>query len=387
MKVFSIWDTKLSSETILEEGLILSGLELISSVRRLYVDSGPVGEWVLASSTRPASDRVGRFEKSKILRVCSFFKFKIRNIYLIIRNRPDLILCHFGQTGARYVRLANFLNIPLVSIFYGHDISAALKSKRWRRKYKAFIKFSNHSIVMCQEAKDRLQSFGCDASDITIWNLPVSFVGIKPKNRSAFSISNPLKVVTAGRFVEKKGYSSLFSLLRLAMDEGITLNLTAFGYGNGVETLKNEAELKGISNQIDWKIGLTGDQFRSEFGAALVDANYFLFGGETAENGDDEGGIPLSIVLAQASNTPLISSRFTGFEVSAIDGFSAFVCGIPFDLSALKIINSTKGQQELLSNIAMNGSNIARSEFDLTSQIEKLRKILEKVITLKTSYK
>ena len=80
MKVFSIWDTKLSSETILEENLILSGSELISSVRRLYVDSGPVGEWVLASSTRPASDRVGRFEKSKILRVCSFFKFKIRNI-------------------------------------------------------------------------------------------------------------------------------------------------------------------------------------------------------------------------------------------------------------------------------------------------------------------
>ena len=379
MRILSVWDRHFSSEKIIESGLRDRGHQVYSVARRLVMDEVSLDPWVSSQKTESLDDQDGTKIYEKFLRLISllrFLGFVRKRIRLI---KPEILICHFGQTGSRFIRMANRLQIPIVILFYGHDISAALTSKRWVRKYAKFSKYPCTLIVMCEEAATRLHEFGCQPEKIKCWNLPINLEAF-PFGERTPPIGR-VKALTCARFVEKKGYPTLLSAMSILREEGIEVELHALGYGGNFEMLVQLSKKLKIDDLIVWHRDYTGDRSRVKYLELLRNSDVFLIAAERAMNGDDEGGPPLSVISAQATGIPIISTKFTGFEITIEDGKTGFLCSPPVDISmASQVKNFIKNPQPFFA-VGVAGAARARQEFDFARQSDKLVKLLHGALT------
>jgi len=380
LKVLSIWDRHHASASAIEQGLINQGAKLESVVRSLVVDVESLEPWVTYLRSDPLEMRNRSTLMEKLLRVLSHQRFKLLVRARIRNQRPDVILVHFGQTGARFIRMAARKKIPIVIGFYGHDVSAALQSRRWLWNYRKFVKFNCTLIAMCEEARQRLISIGCTANQIEIWNIPINF-NQYPLTKRQYSGGN-VTAITCARFIEKKGYPRLFSAMSELKNQGILLNLEAIGYAGNLTVLKTAAEGYGVAEQIVWHCDLTGVAFHEIYSQLLAKSDLFLLAAMPAENGDDEGGAPLSVITAQATGIPIITTQFTGFETTLIQGETGFLCKEPVINSIVEYVKDYIGKAPYFHKIGIEGSKKARSEFDFVRQSEKLYAILQDTQTV-----
>jgi colanic acid/amylovoran biosynthesis glycosyltransferase len=370
--LISVWDTEGPNSFLLEEGLISSGWEVKSYVRRLVRSAFNVSyrKFIYQSELRDL-DQESRWGIKKILTGVLFRLW----LFVIFRKSQDYtVLFHFGQTGAKYINLVPGDHSVYIG-FYGHDISVGLKKRRWRRKYKKLLKPNVIALVMCNEAKNRLVDFGWHPERIKVWNLPVNFGGLQPIRRSRTAQSS-LRIVTSARFVDKKGYPTLFHTLRKFRELGFDFKLTIFGYGEGKKVIEALAIDNGIFEQIDWKTDLTGNEFIIAYNKALVESDIFVLLARTAENGDDEGGPPLSVIQAQYSGIPVVVTKYAGWEITIEDQVSGILVHDDIVNSTLEVLQRAVFDYEKLAAIGFEGSRRAGSEFDREKQISVLGRIL-----------
>ena len=377
MRVLSIWDTKTTSARILEESLRGIGHEILSVVRDLIIDDIQPDQNVKFQQSHNTFNQEKGILYLRLSRAISLILFH-RFVHLRIREfRPEIIFCHFGQTGSRFIKKAKRLGIPIVIIFYGHDISAALKTNRWRRKYRKFVNYPCTLLVMCKEAGRRLEAIGCSSDKIKQWNLPIDLDNYpyKPKFRS----SDLVKVLTCARFVEKKGYPTLLNALQKLNIDGRPVELHALGYGDGIEDLQDLARELEITDIVYWHRDYTGQRFQEKYLELLRESDLFILVPEMAENGDDEGGPPLSLIIAQATGIPIISTRFAGYEITLIDGVTGLICETPVELSIVNYVESYLQDNNRYFQIGKLGAECARKEFDYETQANKLDIILTEI--------
>lgn len=381
MKILSIWDEHYESEKILESGLRTEGHTVYSVVRKLVEDQPILDPWVKYQKKVTLIEN----DKSNFLRtVMKFFSLMYFIKFTrseIKRIKPDILVCHFGQTGSRFVRMADRMGIPIAVLFYGYDISAALNSKRWLRKYKKFARYPCTLIVMCEEARARLVGLGCQPLKIKCWNLPIYLDKFPYETR--FRSGLRIKAITCARFVEKKGYPILLNTIARLREEKIEVELNALGYGGDFQLLVDLSKKLGISDLVFWHRDYTGDAFRKKYLELLQSSDVFVMVSEKAKNGDDEGGPPLSVISAQATGIPIISTRFTGYEITIEQGKTGFLCDLPIEDSLVKYIEEFAQNPEPFFKVGAAGASRARQEFDHDTQCGKLVELLTECLPQK----
>ena len=165
-------------------------------------------------------------------------------------------------------------------------------------------------------------------------------------------------------------------------EEGIDVELHALGYGGNFEMLAELSKKLKIDDLVVWHRNYTGDHFRVKYLELLKNSDVFLMAAERAMNGDDEGGPPLSAISAQATGIPIISTKFTGFEITIEDGKTGFLCSRPIDISIALHIKSFIQNPQPYFEVGVAGANRARQEFDYNTQSNKLVDLLQRAITL-----
>jgi glycosyltransferase involved in cell wall biosynthesis len=378
MKIISIWDSRFASEYNFEFKLVELNHSLVTFAQSYEkFDNEPLLLQNWMHSIEPPNYLRKFFSSPN--KISSYVLG--RNYYRAIKrhvkkNKPDVIICNFGQIGIEFVKFCKRNQIPLIVLFYGHDISAAIKSKRWQRKYRIYRDMPGTLIVLCEEARRRLVNLGCEPDDIEIWNLPIVFDFPEATNIK----SNRIRLITAGRFIEKKGYPILFEALNKLKKKDIKFEIEIFGYGSNlseIQALSNRYDLEG---NIIWRVGLGGSAFKVEFYKALDDSDIFLLCAVPAANGDDEGGPSLSLVMAQAKGIPVITTNFPGHEISVLHGVSGFICEGDISEEMANYISSYADSYAEYRKIGKAGAINARNEFDFANQVEKFEKILETTI-------
>lgn len=74
------------------------------------------------------------FRKANQLSLSFTGKYLSQNMKKVIKNHNAKVLhSHFGYEGFKYLRLKKSLNLPMVTTFYGFDISMPLRSPSWRK--------------------------------------------------------------------------------------------------------------------------------------------------------------------------------------------------------------------------------------------------------------
>jgi len=321
-------------------------------------------------------DRVDRFVAEKLTknfyegRLTLFYERHLRELGI------DIIHAHFAMTGSRLERVKKDLGLPLVTTFYGVDASECLKSPYWFPKIKRLFEYGDHFVVLSDKIKERFVKNGCDPDKITVWNCLVDFKYPAAPREYA---GGDIKLITAARFVEKKGYPFLVQVVKRLADKGLPVKLTAIGYGKDKNKIKALIRRLGLEDRIALIDARGIRNFNDFYNNLLKEHHIFVLTSTTSREGDDEGGPALSLITAQAAGLPVICTPFVGSERSVIDQETGVISDEDIDGFSEKLF-FLAGHSELWDKFGTKGSVLVREEFSKSTQTEKVVTLYREIL-------
>lgn len=225
------------------------------------------------------------------------------------KDGVNVIHAHFGRAGYHSLPVARRADLPLVTSFYGYDVSQYGQIPKWRRNYLKL--FSDGDLFLClgPDMQRSLIRLGCPEEKTRVHHLgvDVSHIEYRPRHWDG---SEPLRVLIAGAFRPKKGIPLALRALARVRDS-LDLRITLVGDSVGTpDSLPEKArilqtiETLGLSSYTD----LTGFK---PYHQLLDDAyahHIFMAPSMTAEDGDMEG-TPMALVDMVATGIPIVSTR------------------------------------------------------------------------------
>ncbi|MGI8588345.1 MAG: glycosyltransferase [Chloroflexia bacterium] len=234
------------------------------------------------------------------------------------RSRYDLLHAHFGPTANSFRFARALLKAPLVVSFHGYDFSA------WPRAegagvYARLFGTADAVTVNSEHTRARLAELGCPPGKLH--KLPVGVdLEAFPFRERAPEPGEPVRVLTVGRLVEKKGLE--YSILAVAAirQTQSALHYDIVGDGPLRPQLEKLVRELGLQDVVTLHGALDGDTVRR----MMANAQIFVLASVTAADGDEEGQ-GLVLQEAQASGLPVLATEHDGFAESIIPGRSGFL--------------------------------------------------------------
>lgn len=149
-----------------------------------------------------------------------------------------------------------------------------------------------------------------------------------PSPRNGADPADPVRFVTIGRAVEKKGFDDLLAALAL-LPAGMHWRLRHIGGGEMLKALKAQAQALGLSERIVW----AGPKAQGDVIAALREADLFVLPSKQAGDGDRDG-LPNVVMEAASQALPIVATDFAGIPEFVRDGVEGLLVA-PGDIAAL----------------------------------------------------
>jgi colanic acid/amylovoran biosynthesis glycosyltransferase len=225
------------------------------------------------------------------------------------RNHVSLLHSHFGHIG--WANLAAAQGIRHLTTFYGLDVNFLPKQDpRWLKRYRAL--FVGVDRILCEgpHMASCIASLGCPKTKISVHHLGVAVDEIPFAPRS-WSPGEPLRVLLAASFREKKGLTYALEALGVLLHD-IPLEITIVGdAGREARSKIEKAKILSVIDRLGLapRIRLCGFQPHQFFFQEAYRHHLFLSPSVTAQDGDTEGGAPVSLIEMMASGMPVVATR------------------------------------------------------------------------------
>lgn len=138
----------------------------------------------------------------------------------------------------------------------------------------------------------------------------------------------PVRFLTIGRAVEKKGFDDLLAALA-RLPSGLHWQLIHIGGGERLKALAEQAERLGLTRRITW----LGPKAQREVIVALRAADLFVLPSRQAGDGDRDG-LPNVVMEAASQALPIVATDFAGIPEFVRDGVEGLLV-TPRDVDAL----------------------------------------------------
>ncbi len=298
----------------------------------------------------------------------------IRNLFFwavrTVNEKPfDAIYCHFGPVGQLAVMLRDVgaISGPVATVFHGVDVSAYVRNKP--DVYRFLFSTGDLFLPISARWRRRLVDLGCPPGKIEIHHMGVALETIPFRVRHTDGMGTPLRILSVGRMVEKKGLIFGLQAVAQVIRCGIPVQYTIIGDGPLRHHLEQLADTLGISSSVDFR----GWQDRIAVANAM-ETNDILLAPSVATADGDEEGIPVTIMEAMATGTIVVASRHSGIPELVEDDYSGILTteGSVGELaSALKRLTESRGDWPA---IRCN----ARARISENFDVAKLNVVLEK---------
>jgi glycosyltransferase involved in cell wall biosynthesis len=140
--------------------------------------------------------------------------------------------------------------------------------------------------------------------------------------------ADPVRFVTIGRAVAKKGFEDLLEALA-KLPSTLNWRLTHIGGGEKLQALQAQAEELGLYDRIIW----AGPKAQDDVVAALRAADLFVLPSKKAGDGDRDG-LPNVVMEAASQGLPIVATDFAGIPEFVRDGIEGLLVP-PGDVAAL----------------------------------------------------
>ncbi|MDP2652917.1 MAG: glycosyltransferase [Candidatus Omnitrophota bacterium] len=227
------------------------------------------------------------------------------------------IHAHFGPNGYFSLALRRALKIPLVTSFYGYDVTKLSREEEWRTKYRELFCEGDCFLVEGPVMRFRLAELGCPPEKIRIQRIGVPVAKMAPPVRS--KTRDKTVIVFCGRFVEKKGLKYALRALAEVKRTKDRFEFRVIGDGPEKQKVSELIGRLGLNGHVKLLGFLNYDRYLDELGRA----DMLLQPSVTAADGDTEGGAPTVILEAQALGVPVISTTHADIPSVVVPGKSA----------------------------------------------------------------
>ena len=177
---------------------------------------------------------------------------------------------------------------------------------------------------------------------------------------------DPVRLLSVGRAVAKKGYDDLLASLA-QLPPGLHWRFIHVGGGPLLDRLKRQAGRLGIADRIDWR----GAQAQETVLAAYRAADLFVLASRVAKDGDRDG-LPNVLVEAQSQGVACLATSLPGIAELIGDGVTGALVpqGDPRRL-AEALVRLIRAPAER-ARLGSAGETLVRARFTLESGIERL---------------
>lgn len=244
-------------------------------------------------SALPKLMRILREDRRLLRRIFNFRRHGLRVLSLrllfwvepFIGKQFDLVHCHFGTVANSFLVIREILGLrqKLVTTFYGYDASLVFREEPLDF-YDGLRRQCSLFLVMSHDMKNRLVEHGFDRDRIRV--LPVSIdVESYPYKERQLHDGEPVRIMSVGRFVEKKGFDDLLRALALIKKRTRRpFRCSIVGNGPLREDLRSLTESLGVQDVVEYKGYMSIEDVISSF----MDTHVFVQPSKTALNGDME---------------------------------------------------------------------------------------------------
>ncbi|MCC5940943.1 MAG: glycosyltransferase [Balneolaceae bacterium] len=286
--------------------------------------------------------------------------------------KPDVIHGHFGYDGYKILSIACDEKIPLVVSFYGSDVSRLPNEFGWKSRYRKLAQYGSHFIAASEFMKKQLMDLGFPSEKISVIYFGLDLDELRFKNKSF----PDLRILMAGRLVEKKGFEYALQAISILKSRGFELPVTIFGDGPLLIVLKDIAAESGIENQIQFK----GFQPVSEIIKAHDSHSIFLAPSVTASDGDMEG-LPNTILEAMAKGTPVVSTKHAAIPEAVVHQKSGFLVEERDSEAIADCIEEIIQNKLSLIDIAENARQVIEKTFSIDHMAERVEEVYDLAVS------
>jgi glycosyltransferase involved in cell wall biosynthesis len=210
----------------------------------------------------------------------------------------------------------------------------------------------------------RLVYHGLDLTSFAVSGQPLS-------RRDGTNPAEPVRLLSVGRAVEKKGLDLLLDALASCPPE-LNWTLTHIGGGELLKSLQARAERLGIADRVSWR----GAEAQSAVLEAYRSADVFVLPCRTARNGDRDG-LPNVLMEALSQRLVCLSTRVGGVPELIRNGETGLLVA-PEDSAALAaaLVRLIR-DPDLRQRLAIAGERHVRATFDMRAGMARLVALFE----------
>ena len=219
----------------------------------------------------------------------------------------DAIIAHFGTVGleCQALREMGALKGPLITVFHGYDMSLYLREKGFD-VYDELLKNGELFLPISGFWKRRLLRMGAEEERTIVHHMGIDPARFTYEPRTP-SDDGEVRILSIGRFVEKKGFADGIKAFALIAEEFPKARYTIVGDGDLRPELEALIEELGVAEGVE----LTGWADREEVLQALQEHHILMVPSLTAADGDMEG-IPVVLMEGMATGIAVVSTRHSG---------------------------------------------------------------------------
>ncbi|MDS9470087.1 glycosyltransferase family 4 protein [Paracoccus sp. MBLB3053] len=279
---------------------------------------------------------------------------------------PVWLHAHFAHTPASVTRYAAcLLALPFTISAHAKDIWT---SPDWELAEK--LQDADWAVTCTAVGRKRLLDLAPAATvhlsyhglDLDRFPAPV---GSRPA-RDGAQAEGPVRLLTVGRAVPKKGFDVLLEALA-RLPATLNWRLVHIGGGGELARLRALAESLGLSGRVEWR----GAQSQSEVLQAYRDADLFVLASRTTSDGDRDG-LPNVIVEAASQGLACIGTELSGIPEFVRDGDTGVLVPPEDDESLAITLQRLISNPHLRETLGASALARVRNEFDHNCGIAEL---------------
>lgn len=180
----------------------------------------------------------------------------------------------------------------------------------------------------------------------------------------------PVRLLSVGRAVEKKGYDVLLAALA-ALPKGLHWRLTHIGGGPLRPALERQAAALGLAERVDWR----GPEDQATVLAHYRQADLFVLASRIARDGDRDG-LPNVLMEAQSQGLACLATRVAAIPELIDDGRTGVLVP-PEDAGGLAAaLARLIADPAERSRLGSAGQQRIRTDFDMQGGIDTLARLL-----------
>lgn len=190
-------------------------------------------------------------------------------------------------------------------------------------------------------------------------------------NRDGSDPADPLRILTVGRAVAKKGIDTLLSALAILPDD-LHWQWQHIGGGPLRGELREQAERLGISDRCN----LVGALAQKDVIAAYRQSDLFVLPCRIDETGDRDG-LPNVLIEAQSQALAVLTTPVSGIPELVTDGVNGIFVEPDNPAQLARELARLSRDPQFRLALGVNGERIVRSRFDHHATIAVLQNLLE----------